>query len=68
MKCFTELKQYGAESVLRREYGDLLMSTPESGYDVSLKIDLNKLPADKSKSLSMYIHVECGSITTNKKY
>ncbi|KAI8847426.1 Arp2/3 complex, 34 kd subunit p34-Arc-domain-containing protein [Chytridium lagenaria] len=48
MKCYTELKQYGADSVLRRVYGSLLQSAPEPGYD--------RLPADKEdlvKQLSL---------------
>lgn len=41
---FNELKQHGAMEYLRKEYGDLLLSTPESGQSVTLAIDLDKLP------------------------
>ena len=47
LKCFPELLQYGVESVLQREYGPLLLNTPEQGYDVSLRIDLDQLPFEK---------------------
>jgi actin related protein 2/3 complex subunit 2 len=43
LKFFNELQEHGADSVLRREYGDLLTET-ESGYSVSILIDLEKLP------------------------
>jgi actin related protein 2/3 complex, subunit 2 len=46
MSCFKELESYGAAQVLAREYGAYYQSTPESGYDVTLKIDLQSLPAD----------------------
>ena len=47
MKCYPELKGYGAEQVLEREYGAMLLKTPEQGYDVSLRIDLDHLEGDK---------------------
>ena len=39
MKCFSQAKAYGAMQVLSREYGSLLKSDPESGYDVTLAWD-----------------------------
>ncbi|KAJ3160083.1 hypothetical protein HDU88_008355 [Geranomyces variabilis] len=45
--CFAQLRAYGADDVLRREYGNLLEHTPEDGFDVTLKIDLENLPEDK---------------------
>lgn len=47
MPCWKDLVACGAADVLRREYGDMLQSSPEAGYDVSLKIDLEK-PKDES--------------------
>ncbi|KAJ3083820.1 hypothetical protein HK102_000901 [Quaeritorhiza haematococci] len=44
MPCFSELVIYGAHSILQREYGPYLIN-PENGYDVSLRIDLQALPA-----------------------
>lgn len=43
LKFFKELQEHGADSVLKREYGDLL-TDPEPGYSVSIVIDLEKLP------------------------
>lgn len=49
VKCFQELVQYGAQSVLEREYGPYIVA-PESGYDFSVQIDLDNLPADQGRS------------------
>ncbi|KAK5720991.1 Arp complex subunit [Elasticomyces elasticus] len=43
IKCYPELIQYGAQSILEREYGQYAVD-PESGYDFSLQIDLDNLP------------------------
>ncbi|RCI14565.1 hypothetical protein L249_6376 [Ophiocordyceps polyrhachis-furcata BCC 54312] len=48
IRCFKDLVQYGAEQVLRREYGDYLAPV-EPGYDFSVMIDLDKLPTDKEE-------------------
>jgi actin related protein 2/3 complex subunit 2 len=48
IKCYHELVQYGAQDVLEREYGPYIVS-PESGYDFSILIDLEKLPAEKGQ-------------------
>lgn len=44
VKCYRELLQYGAEAVLQREYGSYITS-PEAGYDFSILVDLENLPA-----------------------
>ncbi|KAL8809285.1 MAG: hypothetical protein Q9200_003556, partial [Gallowayella weberi] len=46
VRCFKELVQHGAQDVLEREYGPYIV-TPESGYDFSIQIDLENLPADQ---------------------
>ncbi|KAI1162496.1 Arp2/3 complex [Nemania serpens] len=46
IRCFRELVQYGAEQVLQREYGPYI-APPETGYDFSILIDLENLPAGK---------------------
>lgn len=52
MKCFPELQTFGATDVLAREYGSLLQGTPEPGYDVTLRIDLDNFPpGDKGTSI-----------------
>ncbi|KAL0073608.1 Arp2/3 complex, 34 kd subunit p34-Arc-domain-containing protein [Phycomyces blakesleeanus] len=45
-KCFNELVAYGAQEVLKREYSEYLAS-PENGFDTTLVIDLEKVPADE---------------------
>ncbi|KAK5948256.1 Arp complex subunit [Knufia fluminis] len=44
IKCYRELVSYGAEQVLQREYGNYITNT-EAGYDFSILIDLENLPA-----------------------
>ena len=40
IKCFSELLQYGAESVLESYYGPWIQFPPEAGYDFTLQLDL----------------------------
>jgi len=46
VKCYAELVTHGAEAILEREYGPYISSPPEPGYDFSVLIDLEQLPAD----------------------
>ncbi|KAF2498403.1 P34-Arc-domain-containing protein [Lophium mytilinum] len=46
VKCFHELVQYGAQSVLEREYGPYIVPA-EQGYDFSVQVDLDNLPTDQ---------------------
>lgn len=46
IKCWKDLVNYGANEVLSREYGDYVVPA-EPGYDFSILIDLENLPADK---------------------
>ncbi|KAK4154653.1 Arp2/3 complex, 34 kd subunit p34-Arc-domain-containing protein [Chaetomidium leptoderma] len=46
IRCFQDLLRYGAEEVLNREYGSYVVS-PEPGYDFSIVVDLENLPAEK---------------------
>ncbi|KAI0506227.1 Arp2/3 complex [Xylaria bambusicola] len=48
IRCFKELVQYGAEDVLQREYGQYVVA-PENGYDFSVLVDLENLPAEKEE-------------------
>lgn len=43
VKCFSDLRQHGAQQVLEREYAGLVTDT-EAGYDFSLIVDLENLP------------------------
>ncbi|CAD5124572.1 DgyrCDS12846 [Dimorphilus gyrociliatus] len=56
LNFFKELKEHGAEELLKREYGSYL-TTPESGYDVTLLIDLDKLPSNKEELIK-----KCGML------
>jgi actin related protein 2/3 complex subunit 2 len=47
--CTEELFSHGAKEVLKREYGDLLLDTPEQGYDVTLSIDLDNVSKEPGK-------------------
>lgn len=51
LKFFRDLKEHGAEDLLNRIYGDLLMPTPESGFSVSLLIDLKLIPIDEREAM-----------------
>ncbi|KAK1764646.1 Arp2/3 complex, partial [Phialemonium atrogriseum] len=46
IRCFKDLVKYGAEQVLRREYGPYVVP-PEAGFDFSVMVDLETLPEDK---------------------
>ncbi|XP_046846131.1 actin-related protein 2/3 complex subunit 2-A-like isoform X2 [Xenia sp. Carnegie-2017] len=49
LKFYSDLQKYGADQLIQKVYGEYL-TTAESGYDVSLLIDLEKLPGnDKAK-------------------
>jgi len=45
LKFYKELAQHGAESVLKREYGDYIVA-PIEGFDVTIQLDLTNIPDD----------------------
>ena len=47
IRCWAELVQYGANDVLRREYGSLMKDQAEPEYNISLEIDLENIPAEE---------------------
>jgi len=49
VKCFTDLKKYGVDDVLKKYYGNYLVQA-ESGYDVTLQLDLAQPPTDRAKT------------------
>lgn len=53
IRCWEELKRYGALDVLSKEYGSLLKSEAETehGYNVSLEIDIETLPEEAGKPI-----------------
>lgn len=48
IKCWAELRNYGVEDVMKKNYGNYLIET-ENGYDVTIQIDLSKPPSDVAK-------------------
>ncbi|XP_071441377.1 actin-related protein 2/3 complex subunit 2 [Hetaerina americana] len=50
LQFYKELQEHGADELLKREYGPLL-TTPEDGYNVSLTVDLEDVPADWETSV-----------------
>jgi len=48
MKCYSELKKYGVDEIMKKNYSSYLTST-ENGYDVTLQVDTASKPADVAK-------------------
>jgi len=48
IKCYSELKKYGVDEIMKNNYGSFLTS-PETGYDVTLQVDLAQPPQDRQK-------------------
>ena len=46
LKFYKELQSHGADELLGEVYGDLLLPTPEEGFDVSVQMDLSNIPDD----------------------
>jgi len=44
LKFYKELQAHGADDVLKREYGDLLMQPADEGFDVTVQLDLANIP------------------------
>jgi actin related protein 2/3 complex, subunit 2 len=47
-KCGPVLKKYGADAKLKAIYGNMVVA-PEAGYDATLSVDLNNLPASDAE-------------------
>lgn len=43
LKFYKQLQEHGADELLKREYGDMLIET-EDGYNVSVLVDLENIP------------------------
>jgi len=43
LKCYSELKKYGVDDLMKKTYGSHLTST-ENGYDVTIQLDCAKVP------------------------
>jgi len=46
VKCFSELRKYGVDDIIKKQYGDIVVA-PEQGYDVTLQVDCANPPGDK---------------------
>ncbi|KAI0833731.1 actin-like protein ARPC2 [Trametes gibbosa] len=46
IRCWEELVRYGVDDILRREYGPLIRAEPESGYNVTLDVNLEQIPPE----------------------
>ncbi|XP_065665833.1 actin-related protein 2/3 complex subunit 2 isoform X3 [Hydra vulgaris] len=46
LKFYKQLQQHGADELIKQIYGEFL-TQPEPGFDVTLLLDLDKLPEDK---------------------
>ena len=55
VKCYKELVQYGAKQVLEDKYGPYIVP-PEAGYDFSIVVDLENLPAEQGQFLQRAYH------------
>lgn len=59
LKFYKELQEHGAEGVLQREYGDMLV-TPEDGFDATVQVDLANIPEDWEEVVK-----KCGRLKRN---
>jgi hypothetical protein len=67
IRCWDELVRYGALDVVRREYGSLVQTQPESEYNISLLIDLETAPPEGGKCLCRRLELfNLLTITKNK--
>lgn len=47
-KCFGELKAHGAEDILKKVYGSMVVA-PQPGYDFTIQFDTSKLPGNQEE-------------------
>jgi len=59
LKFYKELKEHGAEGVLQREYGSMLV-TPDEGFDATVQVDLTNIPEDWEEVVK-----KCGRLKRN---
>ena len=59
LKFYKELQEHGAEGVLQREYGDMLV-TPDEGFDATVQVDLTNIPEDWEEVVK-----KCGRLKRN---
>jgi len=59
LKFYQELQSHGAENVLQREYGDMLV-TADEGFDVTVQVDLSNIPDNWEEIVK-----KCGRLKRN---
>jgi len=59
LKFYKELQVHGADSVLKREYGDLLVAA-DDGFDVTVQLDLSNIPENWEEIVK-----KCGLLKRN---
>ena len=52
---FPSLNGQGREIALKNNYGQFLEAKPESGFDLTLKINVAKIPEEKKESFPLHI-------------
>jgi len=52
---YPSLNGHGREIALNTNYGSFLQKTPESGYDVTLKVNVSKVAEEKKESLPLHL-------------
>jgi actin related protein 2/3 complex subunit 2 len=50
IRCWDELVRFGANDVIKREYGNWVKAETEPDYNVSLEFDTDKIPPAGGKS------------------
>jgi len=54
IKCFSQLKSFGVAEKMKEYYPDYYQGSSETGYDITLRIDTSKAPAD-TKAAAMNV-------------
>jgi actin related protein 2/3 complex subunit 2 len=49
LRCYKDLVKYGADKLLQAQFGSRFQSSPESGWDVTLLLDLAHAPDNKDE-------------------
>jgi len=57
LKFYEELQQHGADDLIKREYGSILVA-PEPGYNVSIVFDLENIPDNWEEMVSKASHLK----------
>ena len=53
LKFFKELQEHGADDLLQREYGPLLVKPPEDDFNVTLSVDLKALATAEDSEVTI---------------